>query len=92
MRDVRGGCESEVTVQHVRVSRHGKGAGRPHAAFSYCVRIARTQEGKGFYGPGGPYAAFAGVNANRMLAKMQTKPDERDPAIDDLTPAEVREK
>jgi hypothetical protein len=27
-----------------------------------------------------------------MLAKMQTKPDERDPAIDDLTPAEVRGK
>ncbi|EKX45312.1 hypothetical protein GUITHDRAFT_108951 [Guillardia theta CCMP2712] len=46
-------------------------------------------KGGGFYGPGGPYAAFAGRDASRMLGKAQVKPDEKDPSIDDFTPSEI---
>ncbi|XP_050364370.1 probable steroid-binding protein 3 [Argentina anserina] len=38
-------------------------------------RIFDVTNGKSFYGPGGPYAMFAGKDASRALAKM-TKNEE----------------
>jgi membrane-associated progesterone receptor component len=52
-------------------------------------KVFDVTAGRTFYGPGGPYGAFAGVDASRMLAKMQTAPDELDPAIHDLTASEI---
>ncbi|CAI5474980.1 unnamed protein product [Closterium sp. Yama58-4] len=45
-------------------------------------RIYDVTRGKHFYGPGGPYAVFAGKEASRAFAKMSTDPKD---AVGDLT-------
>jgi len=42
-----------------------------------------------FYGPGGAYAAFAGHDASRCLAKMSLSADDLDKNITDLTKEEL---
>jgi membrane-associated progesterone receptor component len=41
--------------------------------------------GRHFYGPGGPYQAFAGRDASRMLATFILKPSDGPPVYDDLS-------
>ncbi len=52
-------------------------------------RIYDVSRGEAFYGPGGPYASFAGRDASRALAKHDTSKETADnPNISDLTPDE----
>ncbi|KAL1464621.1 hypothetical protein WDU94_004251 [Cyamophila willieti] len=52
-------------------------------------KVFDVTKGKRFYGPGGPYAAFAGRDASRAFATFTVAPgkDEYDD-LSDLTPAE----
>eukprot|EP00127_Corallochytrium_limacisporum_P005211 Clim_evm28s201 gene=Clim_evmTU28s201 len=56
-------------------------------------KIYDCTPGKDFYGPGGPYANFAGRDATRALAKMSTKVEDigpdRLPKWDDLPKGEL---
>ncbi|KAJ1474748.1 hypothetical protein T484DRAFT_1831053, partial [Baffinella frigidus] len=38
-------------------------------------QIFDVTDRRDMYGPDGPYGVFAGKDASRMLAKMQTRPD-----------------
>jgi len=49
-------------------------------------KVYDVTDGADFYGPGGPYHAFAGHDASRCLAKMKTVYESAD--ISDLTPEE----
>lgn len=52
-------------------------------------RIFDVSKGKDFYGPGGPYAAFAGKDASRALAKMSTKLEDINSSLDGLSEKEI---
>lgn len=44
--------------------------------------------GRAFYGPGGPYGAFAGHDCTLALAKMSLDPEDLDAPVRDLSPDE----
>lgn len=52
-------------------------------------KIYDVTSGISFYGPGGPYAVFAGKDASRALAKMSTKSEDAIPDLDNLTEKEI---
>ncbi|EFJ04266.1 hypothetical protein SELMODRAFT_228191 [Selaginella moellendorffii] len=52
-------------------------------------KVYNVSSATNFYGPGGPYAVFAGKDASRGLAKMSTKPDEVSGPLDDLSEKEM---
>ncbi|WOL08618.1 putative steroid-binding protein 3 [Canna indica] len=64
----------ELTVQQLR-GFDGSDASKP---IYVAVRgaIYDVSSGKGFYGPGGPYAIFAGREASRALAKMSKEEED----------------
>lgn len=43
-----------------------------------------------FYGPGGPYAMFAGKEASRALALLSFKPEDINGNLEDLGPDELQ--
>ena len=59
----------------------------PDALSSSSPRLPHAKGGE-FYGPGGPYNLFTGVDAGRALAKMSFKPEDLAGGVDDLTQSE----
>ncbi|QDZ21894.1 cytochrome b5-like steroid-binding protein [Chloropicon primus] len=51
-------------------------------------KIYDVSPGAEFYGPGGPYNLFTGIDASRALAKMSFKPEDLAGGIDDLSQSE----
>lgn len=47
-------------------------------------------DGASFYGPGGPYAVFAGHDASRCLATVSTSAEDLDLSLEGLTAEELR--
>ena len=52
-------------------------------------RIFDVSAGKSFYGPGGPYAMFAGKDASRALAKMSKSDEDISPSLHGLSDKEL---
>eukprot|EP00268_Persea_americana_P025783 TRINITY_DN2512_c0_g1_i1.p2 TRINITY_DN2512_c0_g1~~TRINITY_DN2512_c0_g1_i1.p2 ORF type:complete len:212 (+),score=65.28 TRINITY_DN2512_c0_g1_i1:242-877(+) len=52
-------------------------------------QIYDVSQGRGFYGPGGPYALFAGKDASRALAKMSFEEKDLTGDISGLGPFEL---
>eukprot|EP00897_Mesotaenium_endlicherianum_P005964 jgi/Mesen1/5396/ME000268S04592 len=51
--------------------------------------IYDVSRSRGFYGPGGPYEAFAGRDASRALGKMSTSAEDVGPDTSGLSAAEL---
>jgi len=51
-------------------------------------KLYDVTSGSDFYGPGGPYNLFTGIDASRALAKMSFKPEDLEGEIDDLSQSE----
>ena len=51
-------------------------------------KLYDVSAGAEFYGPGGPYNLFCGIDASRALAKMSFKPEDLAGGIDDLSQSE----
>jgi membrane-associated progesterone receptor component len=52
--------------------------------------IYDVTRGRSFYGPSGPYAAFAGKDCARALALDSLEPADARPDVDDLPPERLR--
>ncbi|KAG6543562.1 hypothetical protein Mapa_015056 [Marchantia paleacea] len=52
-------------------------------------KIYDVSSARDFYGPGKPYAVFAGKDATRALAKMSTKAEDVSPSLEGLTEKEI---
>ena len=66
----------------------GRDAGAP-VLLAVRGRVYDVIRGRAFYGPGGPYAAFAGRDCTRALALMSTDTIECIGDLTGLTPAEL---
>ncbi|XP_068314278.1 probable steroid-binding protein 3 [Pyrus communis] len=77
----------EFTAQHL-IQYNGTDPSKPiYVALN--GRVFDVTDGKSFYGPGGPYAVFAGKDASRALAKMTTNDEDINASLDGLTEKEL---
>ena len=64
--------EKDLTVKELRAF---DGIKEPYICIGIKGEIYDVSRGKSFYGPGGPYHAFAGHDASRAFASFSTDPE-----------------
>ncbi|XP_042407772.1 membrane steroid-binding protein 1-like [Zingiber officinale] len=77
----------EITEEELRVY-DGSDPKKP-LLMAIKAQIYDVTQSRMFYGPGGPYALFAGKDASRALAKMSFEPTDLTSDISDLGPFEL---